>query len=272
MSLYYDCSEADERRFGLDAAVDAIRRGDLVVLPTDTVYGLGADAFSASAVTALFTAKGRGREMPPPVLVGSWTGLDGLMVTVDPVARDLVEAFWPGGLTIIVEHAPSLDWDLGDNRGTVGVRMPAHPVAIDLLERTGPLAVSSANRTGQPSPTTGRQAQQELGQAVDVYLDAGPCASSLASTIVDLTGPEPVVRREGTISIEQLREVVPNLVVPEVAKPQPEPEPEPEPAPDPETEPETEAAPEPEPEPEPVPEAIPDPTAPQAKEPDSEAN
>lgn len=214
MSLRYDCSDPQERSLGLDAAHDAVSRGELVVFPTDTVYGVGADAFTPAAVSALLAAKGRGRATPSPVLVGSWTGLDGLVLTVDRVARALVEAFWPGGLTIIVEHAPSLAWDLGETRGTVAVRMPAHPVAIELLERTGPMAVSSANRHGRPSAISVKQAQSELGEQIEVYLDGGPCESSLASTIIDLTGDRPVVRREGAVEIEALREVAPDLVAP----------------------------------------------------------
>jgi len=213
MSLSYDCSDKEERADGLIAAAAAIERGELVVLPTDTVYGLAADAFSPEAVGALFDAKGRGRNVPSPVLVGSWNGLDGLVLSVSGDARELVEAFWPGGLTIIVEHAPSLSWDLGDTRGTVAVRMPAHPLAIDLLTRTGPLAVSSANKHGQPAPSTAAHARKQLGDAVTVYLEAD-VADGRASSIVDLTGEKPVLRRAGAISVEQLREVLPDLVVP----------------------------------------------------------
>ena len=216
MSLSYDCANPDERADGLDAAAAAIERGELVVMPTDTVYGLAADAFSPEAVQLLFEAKGRGRNVPSPVLVGSWNGLDGLTLSVSGDARELVEAFWPGGLTIIVEHAPSLSWDLGDTRGTVAVRMPAHPVAIDLLTRTGPLAVSSANKHGQPSPSTAAHARKQLGDLVTVYLEA-EVADGKSSSIVDLTGDHPVLRRAGAISAEELREVVSDLVVPEEA-------------------------------------------------------
>lgn len=224
MSLTYDCSDKEQRADGLIAAAAAIERDELVVLPTDTVYGLAADAFSPEAVRLMLEAKERGRDVPSPVLVGSWNGLDGLVMAVSGDARELVEAFWPGGLTIIVEHAPSLSWDLGDTRGTVAVRMPAHPVAIELLTRTGPLAVSSANKHGQPPPATAAHARKQLGDAVTVYLDAG-VADGKASTIVDLTGPSPVLRRLGAISVEQLREVVPDLIVPEERKVEPKPEP-----------------------------------------------
>jgi tRNA threonylcarbamoyl adenosine modification protein (Sua5/YciO/YrdC/YwlC family) len=214
MSLFYDCADPAERAEGLDAAVDSIRRGELVVLPTDTVYGIGADAFQPDAIDALLATKGRGRDMPVPVLVGSWTGLDGLTLLVQPLVRELVEAFWPGGLTLVVEHAPSLAWDLGDTRGTVAVRMPLHPVALELLARTGPLGVSSANRTGQPPPVTAEEARDQLGYPVAVYLDGGPSGDPVPSTIVDVTGDVPRVLRLGAVSLDELREVVPELVAP----------------------------------------------------------
>src|SRR5207342_200711 len=154
----------------------AARRGQLVVLPTDTVYGLGCDAFSASGVRSLLAAKGRGRDMPVPVLVGSPRTLDGLAATLTQQVRDLVEAFWPGPLTVVCRQAPSLVWDLGDTGGTVAVRMPLHPVAIELLRVVGPMAVSSANKSGQPPATTLDEAAGQLGDEVDVYLDGGPCA------------------------------------------------------------------------------------------------
>jgi len=214
MSLFYDCADPAERAEGLEAAVDSIRRGELVVLPTDTVYGIAADAFQPDAIDSLLATKGRGRDMPVPVLVGSWTGLDGLTLLVQPTVRELVEAFWPGGLTLVVEHAPSLAWDLGDTRGTVAVRMPLHPVALELLARTGPLGVSSANRTGQPPPVTAEEARDQLGYPVAVYLDGGPSGDPVPSTIVDVTGEVPRVLRAGAVSLEQLREVVPELVGP----------------------------------------------------------
>jgi tRNA threonylcarbamoyl adenosine modification protein (Sua5/YciO/YrdC/YwlC family) len=195
----------------VSAAVEAVRRGELVVLPTDTVYGLGCDAFSASAVGALLAAKGRGRHMPVPVLVGSWRTLDGLVASMPRYARDLVEAFWPGGLTLVVRYAPSLAWDLGDTAGTVAVRMPSHPVAIDLLVRTGPMAVSSANISGRPPAVTAADARDQLGDQVGTYLEAGSAGDRLASTIVDLTVEAPRVLRPGAITAARLRAVVPEL-------------------------------------------------------------
>jgi tRNA threonylcarbamoyl adenosine modification protein (Sua5/YciO/YrdC/YwlC family) len=198
---------------GVDAAVSALQSGELVVLPTDTVYGIAADAFSPPAVARLLAAKGRGRDMPVPVLVGSWRTVDGLVDQLGPLARSLVEAFWPGPLTLVVRAAPSLAWDLGDTRGTVAVRMPLQPVALEVLTQTGPLAVSSANRSGLPPATDAAEAREQLGDSVSVYLDAGPAGDPVPSTIVDLTGDRARVLREGALPIESLRELAPDLEV-----------------------------------------------------------
>jgi len=210
--MLYDCADPLVRPDAIDAAARAVQAGQLVVLPTDTVYGIGADAFDATAVTDLLAAKGRGRDMPVPVLVGSWSTIDGLVTYVPAQTRSLIEAFWPGGLTLVVEHAPSLAWDLGDSRGTVAVRMPLHPVALELLERTGPMAVSSANRSGQAAARTAEEAQDQLAGSVQVYLDGGPARVGLASTIVDVTTETPRVLREGAVTVEALRQVVPSVV------------------------------------------------------------
>ena len=191
----------------IDEAVNAISRGGLVVLPTDTVYGIAADAFDETAVAALLAAKGRGRQMPPPVLVGEVATLDGLATDVPDGARRLVETFWPGGLTIILRAQPSLQWDLGDTGGTVALRMPDHPVALALLKRTGPLAVSSANRSGSPAAQDVTDAARQLGEPVSVYLDGGSVPGGVASTIVDATGPVLRVVRAGAVPLEALREV-----------------------------------------------------------------
>ena len=148
MTELFDCSDADARATGIASAVSAVKGGRLVVLPTDTVYGVGADAFDGAAVAALLAAKGRGRDMPVPVLVGSWHTIDGLVYSVPNAARELIRAFWPGALSLVVRQAPSLEWDLGDAAGTVMLRMPLHPVAIELLREVGPMAVSSANISG----------------------------------------------------------------------------------------------------------------------------
>jgi L-threonylcarbamoyladenylate synthase len=212
VSRTYDCSRPRERTQGVTAAVEAVRRGELVVIPTDTVYGIGADAFAPSAVEALLMAKGRGRDMPVPVLVGSWRTIDGLVMTMPRHARELVEAFWPGGLTLVVKHAASLAWDLGDAAGTVAVRMPLHPVALDVLSETGPMAVSSANTTGNPPATTAAVAREQLGWSVEVYLEAGDSGDPVPSTIVDLTGDVPRVLRPGAVGVDALREVVGDIV------------------------------------------------------------
>lgn len=218
MTRTYDCRDHAEREQGIAAAIDAVRRGDLVVLPTDTVYGLGADAFSPTAVQTLLAAKRRGRDMPVPVLVGSWHTIDGLVSNVKPSVRQLVEAFWPGGLTLVVEHAPSLAWDLGDTDGTVAVRMPLHPVALEVLNATGPMAVSSANVSGEPPATTADAARDQLGWLVEVYLEAGECGDPVASTIVDVTGEVPRVLRPGAVSLDELREVLPEIEASEPAE------------------------------------------------------
>ncbi|WP_448223160.1 L-threonylcarbamoyladenylate synthase [Gordonia iterans] len=208
MSAVYDCSDPQERAAGLHAAIGAARGGRLVVLPTDTLYGIGCDAFDAEAVAALLAAKRRGRDMPVPVLVGSWHTVDGLVQRVSPQARELVQSFWPGGLSLVVEQAPSLAWDLGDTDGTVMLRMPLHPVAIEVLREVGPMAVSSANVSGGQPSSTVAQAREQLGDSVAVYLDGGPADHAVASTIVDLTGESPVVLREGAVSIDAIAEVL----------------------------------------------------------------
>jgi tRNA threonylcarbamoyl adenosine modification protein (Sua5/YciO/YrdC/YwlC family) len=211
VALFYDCNDATVRGAALASAEHCVSSGQLVVLPTDTVYGIGADAFDATAVADLLAAKGRGRDMPVPVLVGSWTTIEGLSASVAQRTWDLIEAFWPGGLTLVVDEAPSLSWDLGDARGTVAVRMPLHPVAIELLERTGPMAVSSANRSGSPPALTAADAQDQLGDEVAVYLDGGPAKTGVASTIVDVTGEIPRILRAGAIDVDTLRAVVPDI-------------------------------------------------------------
>jgi L-threonylcarbamoyladenylate synthase len=207
----YDCSDPEARAAGLDAAAAAIHEGRLVLLPTDTVYGVAADAFTPEAVTGLLAAKNRGRAMPVPVLIGEASTLAGLVVESPPVAVELATAFWPGGLTLVVEHAPSLAWDLGDAEGTVAVRLPDDDVARDLLRRTGPLAVSSANRSGRPAATTAQEAVEQLGEHAAVVLDGGPRTGGSPSTIVDCTGPRPRVLRIGALPLDRLREVVPDL-------------------------------------------------------------
>jgi L-threonylcarbamoyladenylate synthase len=208
----FDCTLDAERAVGLVDAGSAVRRGDLVVLPTDTVYGIAADAFNPTAVNLLLAVKGRGRDMPVPVLVASEQMADAVVEGLSDEGRALAEAFWPGALTLVVRHTSHLAWDLGETRGTVAVRVPDHPLALSLIEQTGPLAVSSANRTGSPPPVTVMDARLQLGAAVAVYLDGGPAPdAALPSSIVDVTGEQPRLLRAGAVDIERLRDVVPTV-------------------------------------------------------------
>ncbi len=207
MSAWFDCEDETQRSEGLAAAATAVLNGELVVLPTDTVYGVGTDAFSPQAVARLLAAKGRNRDMPPPVLVGTVRAATALVEDLGPYGQQLIDEFWPGGLTIVCRAARSLSWDLGETKGTVAIRMPQDKVALELLSETGPMAVSSANLTGETPATTAGQARDQLGEAVAVYLDGGACAGGVASTIVDLTGEQPRLLRRGAISIGRLREV-----------------------------------------------------------------
>lgn len=224
MTSIHDCSVESELLAGMRLARRAIGSGELVVIPTDTVYGVAADAFSAAAVQRLLDAKGRDRTSPPPVLIPGIPTLDALAVEVPDAVRKLVAEFWPGGLTVILHAQPSLQWDLGETRGTVALRMPANRIALELLSETGPLAVSSANLSGMPSATTAQDAADMLGDAVGVYLDGGPAGTEYdaigerpgdtSSTIVDATGldadgtGELRIVRAGVISRERIAEVV----------------------------------------------------------------
>lgn len=216
----YDTSVPEDLLTGMRLARGAIGRGELVVIPTDTVYGVAADAFSPTAVQKLLDAKGRDRTAPPPVLVPGIPTLDALAETVPDEVRALVARFWPGGLTIVLRARPTLDWDLGETRGTVAVRMPSHRIALELLSETGPLAVSSANRTGESAAMTAAEAQTGLGDLVAVYLEAGAAGTEYpdatagtGSTIVDATAlehPEGKLRilRHGVIPDADIIEVV----------------------------------------------------------------
>lgn len=241
MATVVDCADPVTLLPGMREARAAIARGDLVVMPTDTVYGIAADAFQPDAVQALLDAKGRGRTAPPPVLVPNRSTLDALAESVpDEVAR-LADAFWPGGLTLVVPARTTLVWDLGETGGSVALRMPDDRIALELLAETGPLAVSSANRTGQPAAISVEEALHQLGETVTVYLDGGGTPGNLPSTIVDATaladhGGPLVLLREGVILREALEAVVPGAFD--------------EPEPTAEAEPSAEAEPEPEPEPE----------------------
>lgn len=226
MERLFDCSVDTDLLTGMRLAKLALQREQLVVLPTDTVYGIAADAFSATAVANLLAAKGRDRQSPPPVLISKAATMSALAESVPSVATKLAQVFWPGALTMILRAQPSLQWDLGETKGTVALRVPDHKIAIALLEETGPLAVSSANLTGQPAATTCEQAAEYLGKSVETYLDAGPSPKGESSTILDLTGihesvdPDgnPVVSgkirlvRLGALSREQIQLVVGDLL------------------------------------------------------------
>ena len=214
MTYRFDCSDARERERGVSLASVSIGEGLLVVLPTDAAYGVACDAFSASGVELMAAA--RGRWQAPPVMMAHGRTLDGLACDLSSAVRDLAEAFWPGGLTLLCRQQRTLAWDLGDDSGTVALRMPLHPVALALLEKTGPLAVTSANRPGTEFgavPTTYEQAREALGGDVDVYLDAGTMTRTALSTVVDGTDPDlpPRVLRVGAVGLDALRAVVPDL-------------------------------------------------------------
>ncbi|UWF78275.1 L-threonylcarbamoyladenylate synthase [Microbacterium neungamense] len=222
MSSAFDCRDEAQLLAGMRHSRQAIARGELVVIPTDTVYGIAADAFSPSAVQRLLDAKGRGRDMPPPVLVAGPDTLAALVERVPEPVQRLVDAFWPGGLTIVLPAQPSLVWDLGETKGTVAVRMPDNRIALELLAETGPLAVSSANLTGREAAITAANAQEMLGDSVAVYLEAGFSETGIPSTIVDATSlvgdaEKPVVRilRDGAVTREQLEGVLGELLEPE---------------------------------------------------------
>ena len=208
MTRMLDCRDPLNRSEAIAAATDAVKSGRLVVLPTDTVYGIAADAFDNGAVANLLAAKGRGRDMRVGVLVGSWHTISGLVYSVPDAAHELIRAFWPGALSLVVQQAPSLQWDLGDARGTVMLRMPLQPVALDVLRAVGPMAVSSANVSGQPPAATAAEAQRQLGDRVDVYLDGGTSEQQAASTILDLTGEVPKILRTGPISARAVADVL----------------------------------------------------------------
>jgi tRNA threonylcarbamoyl adenosine modification protein (Sua5/YciO/YrdC/YwlC family) len=212
----YNCTNDEQRAEGLAHAQKAIAAKQVIVMPTDTVYGIAADAFSPQAVATLLAAKGRGRSMPPPVLIPRIGTMEGLATDIPDDARKLAEKYWPGPLTIIFHAQPSLTWDLGDTVGTVALRVPDEQLALDLLTLTGPLAVSSANRTGQPAAQTAQEAREQLAESVEVYLEAGfrplEGTEGVPSTIVDATGLRLRIVREGAISLDQIQRMVPSAL------------------------------------------------------------
>lgn len=207
--MRFDCSQTTELLEGMRQAKQVIGRAGLIVLPTDTVYGIGADAFSAFAVNALLEAKGRGRQSPPPVLIPSLDTLRALSDNPPAITFKLAEKFWPGALTLILRSQPSLSWDLGDAKGTVALRIPDNEITLALLREVGPLAVSSANLTGEPAAQNVDEAQQYFDTKVGVYLDGGASKSAKPSTILDLTEPGFVkVVRVGVLTVAQIKKAV----------------------------------------------------------------
>ncbi len=212
----YNCTTEAQRAEGLAHAQKAIAAKQVIVMPTDTVYGIAADAFSPQAVATLLAAKGRGRNMPPPVLIPRIGTMEGLATDIPDDARKLAEKYWPGPLTLIFHAQPTLTWDLGETQGTVALRVPDDQLALDLLTMTGPLAVSSANRTGQGAAQTASEARTQLAESVEVYLEGGfrPLADTdpTPSTIVDATGLRLRVVREGAISLAEIQQMVPSAL------------------------------------------------------------
>jgi L-threonylcarbamoyladenylate synthase len=184
-------------------ALAVLRAGGLVAFPTDTVYGLGALAFDGHAVAGLYQAKRRDAEKAIPILLGDAGALEEIG-SPSVMARRLAEAFWPGPLTLVVAKRPEVPDAIG-MAGTVGVRVPDHPVAIRLLQAAGPLATTSANRSGSTNPRTADEVRAELEGKIDLIVDGGTCPGGRPSTVVDCTGGEPVVLREGPVTLEQIR-------------------------------------------------------------------
>lgn len=209
--LVIDCRVPEERTRAIRAAVSAVRRGDLAVIPTESAYAIVADPFNAPGVARLRAAKGRGRDLPLPICVARPRMVDGLVSGLGPEARALIDGFWPGALTLVATQQPTLAWDLGDSHGTVAVRMPLHPVALEVIRETGPLVVTTANRAGALAARSSQEAQQVFGDEVAVYLDDGPSGDGEPSSVVDVTGETPLLVRAGAFGLEELRLVCPSL-------------------------------------------------------------
>ncbi|MFY9331356.1 MAG: L-threonylcarbamoyladenylate synthase [Candidatus Nanopelagicales bacterium] len=219
MSIVIDCgvrAGADRER-GIVAATAAIRRGNLVVIPTETSYAVAGDAFTPAALEKIRKVKGRGDDLPLPVLVASARMAQGIVTSLSDSARDLIDAFWPGPLTVLAEQQPTLAWSMPGN--AVSVRMPIHPLALELISRAGPVVATAANVAGAPPPRTAAQAQAQLGDDIAVYLDAGPRAALTASCVVDVTVSPPVLLRPGPYETALLQQVCPDLVLPDLELP-----------------------------------------------------
>lgn len=213
MTRRFAMADPAERERGLTMAASVIKRGGLAVIPVEHAYAVVADPFSPTALNALIAAKGRARPIAVPLLVPSAATLEGITHRVPDSLKPLIEAFWPGSLTVVAPVAPSLTWDLG-TPGSISVRMPVHPVALDLLGRTGPVAAMTANRAGSAAPTTLDAALEQLGAAIEVGLDGGARPDGEGSTMVDLTGADAIALREGAVPLAEIRAILPDLVGP----------------------------------------------------------
>jgi tRNA threonylcarbamoyl adenosine modification protein (Sua5/YciO/YrdC/YwlC family) len=201
-------SLSEDRERALARARDALQAGELVVVPTDTVYGVAADPFMPGATAKVFELKNRPRSLPLPILVSRPRQAWALCDSVPPGAAELVAAFWPGALTLVMPQTPDLDWDLGEATGTIALRMPDHADMIALIEMTGPLAVTSANLSGEPTPPDVTQISEQLGDSIAVYVDGGPSKEGSGSTIVDLARRRPKIVREGPIGRDQIERAI----------------------------------------------------------------
>ncbi|MGO3235909.1 MAG: L-threonylcarbamoyladenylate synthase [Canibacter sp.] len=219
MAKVFDCTDSAQLLQASRAARSAIGRGDLVVLPTDTVYGVAADAFSPEAVAKLLEAKHRTRQSPPPVLIADKQVMNALAAEVTEPVMKLAEAFWPGPLTMVMIAQPSLAWDLGETSGTVALRVPDSTFTREFLSDTGPLAVSSANTHGEPAAKNTAEAVDMLGESIAVYLDDGDVAGDgTSSTILDVTSLSDEkgslrILRHGGITLDQVQEVLPHATI-----------------------------------------------------------
>lgn len=186
----------------MQTALGVLRAGGLIAFPTDTVYGVGAPAFDGEAIKRIFRAKGRPAEKSIPILVAGWKDA-GAVVTPNRFAEELASVFWPGPVTLVVRRKETVPQAIGPG-DTVGVRAPDHPVALELLHSTGPLATTSANRSGEASSRTAAEVASSLGGRIAIILDGGVCPGGSPSTVIDCTGPEPVLLRQGPISIKNV--------------------------------------------------------------------
>ncbi len=191
----------------LAQALKILNEGGMVAFPTDTVYGVGASAFHAQAIARIYEAKGRPRENPIPILITNMQDLTRVSLSPPPMARRLAKRFWPGPITLIVWRKPSLPDEIS-HVATVGVRVPDHPVAQALLTIAGPLAVTSANKSGGPIACTASEVLEGLGGSIELILDGGRTPGGQPSTVVDCTKASPRILREGPISEAEIREVL----------------------------------------------------------------